>query len=219
MMLWNEYDIQDLVESFIAEGKKVTFLNMTQYLSPVIDFKDTVHPNQQGYDKMADAWTTAIRNIVSPTGDKYAPEIIRAETLDRYNITVTFSKGLSDDSILDLNNFEVGNGLQVIDAKLSQEKRHIIISTSSQILGENCSISIKGVTDRTDEKRPMLDTQRITFRVGWRFIALSGWNDIFENRESLESDIATLQVIKKLYGGELMMVPDMQGLFIKHSHY
>jgi len=52
-----------IAAKYQSEGHDVRVVNMFNILDTSTDYYDTVHPNQQGYDKMADAWYPVVKNI------------------------------------------------------------------------------------------------------------------------------------------------------------
>ncbi len=54
------------VKAHQALGENVTFLDMHSYLTTA-DLADTLHPNQEGYNKMAAAWVAGIRAVPEPS--------------------------------------------------------------------------------------------------------------------------------------------------------
>ena len=58
--------IPGLVAQHQALGQKVYFTDMHSLLTTA-DLSDTVHPNQAGYDKMADGWYAALQSVPEPS--------------------------------------------------------------------------------------------------------------------------------------------------------
>jgi lysophospholipase L1-like esterase len=57
--------LPDLVAHFAALGDHIFFLDMNAALNTTTDLADGLHPNQVGYDKMADAWFGALDPLIS----------------------------------------------------------------------------------------------------------------------------------------------------------
>lgn len=58
--------IPDIVATKVAEGKKVTFVDVFSKLT-LSDLVDGIHPNEVGYSKIAQAWESGILSIPSLT--------------------------------------------------------------------------------------------------------------------------------------------------------
>ena len=58
--------IPGVVAAAAAGGQKVHFLDMRSKLTQTGDFSDGLHPNDSGYQKMADAWRGEIERIFGP---------------------------------------------------------------------------------------------------------------------------------------------------------
>ncbi len=71
--------IEDLVAARLAAGDQISLVDMEcgAGLDYNSDLTDEVHPNQTGYDKMADAWFTALSAWISPPQKLYE---LRLET-------------------------------------------------------------------------------------------------------------------------------------------
>lgn len=63
---FNPY-VQGLVDAHRALGERVYFLDMHAAINPLTDLADGLHPNQQGYDKMGDAFFGAIQAVPEPS--------------------------------------------------------------------------------------------------------------------------------------------------------
>ena len=62
--LFNPF-VEGIVNQHAALGQEVYFLNMNAALNPLTDLADGLHPNLAGYNKMADAWFSALNPMLS----------------------------------------------------------------------------------------------------------------------------------------------------------
>lgn len=153
--------IQARVNAHAAAGRRVYFLDMRSAV-PLSDMPDNLHPNQTGYDKMADAWLPAIQAVISPVGDSFAPGISRAQgNIDLTRVAVTFSKPITDASAV-AGNFTIG-GLSVTAASLDASKRVVTLTTSPQTRGVSYTITVNGVVDRTPGANPLPANSTVSF--------------------------------------------------------
>ena len=140
--------VQDRVTAHANAGRRVTFLDMRSVV-PLSDMPDNLHPDQNGYNKMADAWMSAIQAIIGPDGDNTPPAIARAVASgDKTHVTITFSKAVAD-SAASLGNFSLSGGLTISAVELSADKRSVTLTTSEQSLGGFYTATVNGVVDRT----------------------------------------------------------------------
>ena len=68
--------VQGVVDAQVTAGNLVSFLDMRAAV-PLSDMPDNLHPDQNGYNKMAAAWETAIEAALDP-GDAVPPAILSA---------------------------------------------------------------------------------------------------------------------------------------------
>ena len=140
--------IQARVTDHATAGRRVYFLDM-RAACPITDMPDNLHPNQTGYDKMADAWLPAIQAIIGPLGDSFAPGIYRAVgNVDRTHVAITFTKPIADAAAVAAN-FAISGGVAVTAASLDATKRVVTLTTSLQSLATNYTVTVNGVVDRT----------------------------------------------------------------------
>jgi lysophospholipase L1-like esterase len=145
--LFNPF-VQTRVDAHAAAGRRVTFLDMRAAV-PLGDMPDNLHPNQTGYDKMADAWLPAIQAVIGTEGDNVPPAIGRATgSSDRTHVAITFSKPVAD-SAANLANFALSGGLTISAAVLDASKRTVTLTTSTQAVGGSYTATVNGVVDRT----------------------------------------------------------------------
>ena len=153
--------IQGRVNAHAAAGRRVYFLDMRSAV-PLSDMPDNLHPNQTGYDKMADAWVPAIQAIISPLGDAFAPGIYRAVgNGDLTHTAITFSKPVADGAAVAAN-FAI-SGLTVSAASLDATKRVVTLTTSPQTRGVNYTVTVNGVVDRTAGANALAANSTVSF--------------------------------------------------------
>ena len=139
--------VPTIVANHAALGQRVTFLDMRSAV-PSTDFADGLHPNQTGYNEMADAWLPAIQAVIGVNGDTAAPAVVRARgAIDQGHVAVTFSKPVAD-SAATVGNFSADGGLTVSSAVLDSAKRVVTLTTSPQTIGATYNITVNGVSDR-----------------------------------------------------------------------
>jgi lysophospholipase L1-like esterase len=130
-----------------AAGRRVTFLDMRAAV-PLSDMPDQLHPNQAGYQKMANAWLPAIQAVVTPNGSTVAPRLVRAVGApDRGHVAIHFSKPVADSAAV-VANFSLSGGLSVTEVVIDSTKRIITLTTSPQTLGTSYTVTVNGVSDR-----------------------------------------------------------------------
>ena len=129
------------------------------------DLIDGLHPNQTGYDKIADAWFEVIRTALSP--DTNAPTIVRAvDGAGLTNVTVTFSKTLADSSA-QATNFTLSGGLVVQKAVLNTNNYvDILLHTSPQTANTTYIVTVNNVADRTTNHTRIASNSMTSFVAG-----------------------------------------------------
>ena len=136
--------VQDRVNAHALAGRRVTFLDMRSKV-PLADMPDNLHPNQTGYDKMANAWLQAIQAVLQ-VGE---PTISSAVgSADRQHVAITFNKPVAD-SAAAVGNYVANGGLTVSAAVLDATKRVVTLTTNLQTIGTQYTLTVNGVVDRT----------------------------------------------------------------------
>lgn len=139
--------VQGVVDAHALAGRRVTFLDMRAAV-PLSDMPDQLHPDQNGYNKMAAAWLPAIQAVISPEGDSAPPFLARASgDLGLTQVRVRFSKPVGD-SAADPANFSIDGGLSVTAAELDATKRIVTLTTTPQTGNTEYTITVNGVQDR-----------------------------------------------------------------------
>ena len=150
---FNPY-VQARVNAHALAGRRVKFLNMRAAV-PLSDMPDGLHPNQTGYNKMANAWFPAIQGVVTPLGDNLPPGIARIVSPDTRHVVVTFSKPVEDAAATPAY-YTIG-GLTISAATLdATTKRNVTLTTSAMTPGAQYTLAVSsGVRDRTPAHTPI----------------------------------------------------------------
>jgi len=138
-----------IVNNQVSQGRQVSLVDMhAAWVAG--DLVEGVHPNQVGYNKMADVWLPGIQSVIAPLGTTNPPAIVRTgPPTDLQHVTVRFSKPLAN-SAATVANFSLNGGLSVTGAVLdAATKRIITLTTSTQTAGTLYTLSVNGVRDRT----------------------------------------------------------------------
>jgi autotransporter-associated beta strand protein len=160
--LFNPY-VQAKVDAQAALGRRVTFLDMHAAV-PLANMPDGLHPNQTGYNLMANAWLPAIQAVCGPLGDAAAPGIAGAAgAADRTHVAVTFSKPVTD-AAATVANFALSGGLSISSAVLDASRRVVTLTTSAQTGGTTYTVTVNGVVDRTAAANPLPANSTATFQ-------------------------------------------------------
>lgn len=153
--------VPGIVDAHAALGRKVTFLDMRSAV-PLADMPDNLHPNDTGYDKMADAWMGAIQAVISPPEDLTPPTVMSARpTSVLTSAIVRFSKPVAD-TAANVANYSIP-GLNVTAASLSVDMREVTLTTSEQTPGTTYTITINNIVDRQTEPVAMAPNSTATF--------------------------------------------------------
>ena len=142
--------VPGVVSNQAALGRQVFFLDLRSAVGAA-DLADGLHPNQSGYDKMADSWFSAITNLATPQGGlPDVPAIADIAPLPtRSGVVITFSKSVTD-CATNFANFNLGGGLTLLGATLDPVTlRSITLTTSLQVPNTTYSITESGIRDRT----------------------------------------------------------------------
>ncbi|MES2597597.1 MAG: GDSL-type esterase/lipase family protein [Verrucomicrobiota bacterium] len=153
--------VPGIVTAHANAGRKVTFLNMRAAV-PLSDMPDSLHPNDAGYVKMANAWLSAIQAVVAPGGVTYPPYVQTVRSpQSRDSVTIRYSKPVADNAA-DPANYSI-SGLTVTAASLSVDKREVTLSTALQTVGTTYTITINNIVDRQTVPLPLPPNTTTTF--------------------------------------------------------
>ena len=146
---YNPY-IYPLVTNQVAQGRNVHYLDMHAYLE-LSDMPDTVHPDEIGYQKMADAWFPAITNIIgtSPAANQPAPIRVNGTETSLNTIRITFNKELSEQSATNTANYAVSGGITVSNATLSVDQRAVTLTTDLLGTETTYTVTMNNIEDET----------------------------------------------------------------------
>src|SRR6266699_1090379 len=130
-------------------GRQVYFDDLRSALT-TNDLADGLHPNQDGYNKMATNWFASLTNYISPLGTTNLPGISHVRGVDGWtNVIVTFSKPVADGAT-NVSNYSLSGGLDILAATLdSNSKRVVTLTTTRQLPRSNYTLTVSGVRDIT----------------------------------------------------------------------
>lgn len=143
--------VPGLVDTLSGEGMAVHFIDLYSAV-PLADMPDGLHPDLNGYTKMAAAWASHITAIFGPNGAyDMPPKVLRANAEFANNrVTVTFSKPVSDTASLEAN-YQLSGGASVSAADLDPVSlRDVTLTTDALDPATVYQLTVSGVSDRND---------------------------------------------------------------------
>ncbi|MGD7651632.1 MAG: Ig-like domain-containing protein, partial [Verrucomicrobiales bacterium] len=157
--------LPQLVSEQAALGRRVAFVDQHAALeaSDLLE-NDGVHPNEAGYEKMADTWLASIVAVTGPVGDDEPPAIAGVDaTDDLTHVEVKFSKPVSASTVIP-SNFAISSGVSVSAADLdSVGQRVVTLTTTPQISGLLYNVAVSGVRDQTGLQNAILPNSTRAF--------------------------------------------------------
>ncbi|MHC1766869.1 MAG: immunoglobulin domain-containing protein [Verrucomicrobiia bacterium] len=155
-----------IVDEQVQLGRQVSFVDLRSTCTAA-DLIDSLHPNLEGYNKIADAWRLAIRDVITPAGTTNPPAIARIKgQVNRRNVSITFSKPVEDPAAA-VGNFTVSGGVSVLAAELdAATKRTITLTTTAQLQDTVYTVTVNGVRDRTPARNVIAANSQASFRSG-----------------------------------------------------
>ena len=159
-----------IVTNQAALGRQVYFTDLYSDV-PLSDMPDNLHPDANGYAKMATNWFTRIAEHFSPEGSTNAPALVRATGIPGLtNVLVTFSKPVSNDAAAAAN-YTLDGGIAVLGAALDPTtQRDVRLTTSEQTRGTLYTLSVSNVHDQTAARTPIADGASTTFTAEKAFV-------------------------------------------------
>jgi lysophospholipase L1-like esterase len=163
--LFNPF-VQGKVNAQAALGRRVTYLDMHAVV-PLSGLADGLHPNQTGYNLMANAWLPAIQAVCGVNGDASAPAIASVTGSQDYtHVAITFSKPMGGIPT-NLANFTFSGGLTCTKIQMLDPARRIVTLTTSpqQVVGTSYTVTVNGLVDRiTPTPHPIAPNSRASFK-------------------------------------------------------
>lgn len=146
-----------------SAGRQVYFVDIHQHLGPGDLSSDGVHPNQAGYDKIANVWADAVIAVISPYGTDEPPAIAHVDPIDLQHVAITFSKPV-EDAAADPAHFALSGGKSVLGADLDPVANRVITLTTNPLSpSTSYTLSVSGVRDRTPAHHPIASGTQTSF--------------------------------------------------------
>ncbi len=210
-------NVESVINENRKQGTKVTYVDMASLFNRY-DLVDSMHLKPEAYREMGNHWATYVDSVMADAnGDKYAPQIIRAEgSMDREHVSIIFSKPLHSKSA-EIENFSIDGDLSISDCTLDDDNRKIILKTTKQEHGKVYRVRVLGgVSDRTNQRLrySVASDEVVRFEAGWRFLVLSDWHSaekhVFPERsgrkEEIAQDLRVIKYLKRKYGGDFIAI-------------
>jgi len=166
--------VPEIVDRQRSLGRQVFFADMRSAV-PLSDLTDQLHPNAEGYAKMATNWFGMITNLAASDGIPDAPAVSRIATLEDFSkIKVIFNKPISDESAF-TTNFSLGTNGTIYSAHLDGlSKREVTLTTSGLTPETTYTLAVTSISDRTALHRTIASGFQYTFISSVRAFILSG---------------------------------------------
>ena len=81
------------------------------------------------------------------TYDITAPQVVGATLLDSVNLEIEFSETLDSTSALNISNFTINNGINILGVHNTTNPNKLIINTTAHTFGQQYTITVNSVTD------------------------------------------------------------------------
>lgn len=137
-----EYDVEVLSAELQSSGKAV--LLKTTDMSPGGFYRLTV---QKVCDIAGNSIDMYREPFNGPRGDSQSPSVTNVRSENNSTVTVTFNERVDLSTAEDIGNYEINNGISVIDAKLDESGRVVTLRTDAQQSGTAYRLTVSGVED------------------------------------------------------------------------
>jgi hypothetical protein len=81
------------------------------------------------------------------TYDLIPPQLLTASLIDSVNLEIEFTESLDSTSALNISNYSIDNGINILDIHRSTSQNKLIIKTTSHAPGQQYSITVNNVSD------------------------------------------------------------------------
>jgi len=157
--------LPSIVAAHVALGQQVYFTDLRSAVPASGLSGDGIHPNANGYARMATNWFNAITNVMGIYGTTNAPVISHVVSLGGLsNITVTFSKPVAD-TATNSANFTLSGGVPISAAALDAATKRVVTLRTASPLTPNASyvLTVSNVVDLTAAQTPIANGTTATF--------------------------------------------------------
>ena len=87
------------------------------------------------------------QNLNYVVNDVTSPEIISASLLDSVKLEILFTERVESSSALNISNYSINNGINVLSGYLSTDQSKVTLNTTSHTPGQSYTISVSNVHD------------------------------------------------------------------------
>ncbi|MBR3222916.1 MAG: hypothetical protein IKF72_11905 [Kiritimatiellae bacterium] len=153
--------VPGIVAAQRAKGQDVTFLDMHAALSSWDQLADTVHPNDVGYTNMANAWVSAITNII-PDPANFATEndlavvktAIENDAKGAFTVDFTFNQKVTAATACNAANWTVAGTAATPTITLSANQRTATLAFPAGVYDAPITVTAKqgGIRNATGGK-------------------------------------------------------------------
>lgn len=162
-------NLSSMVQSRINNGDKIVFINMecNAGINYYTDFVDEVHPNQAGYDKMADLWFQTIDNLNSAPLVSQIPDQVhdRGSAFSQINLdNYVFDNEDPDQNIIWTT---IPSDPQYFNVTIDENRVATITPKSSTWSGSEIIEFVAADNGNIIPKLKKFDTVPVEFTVNW----------------------------------------------------
>ena len=75
------------------------------------------------------------------------PELLSASLLDSANLGILFSEPMESSSAIDISNYSISNGISVLNASISADKKNVTLNTTSHTAGLQYTLTVLNLKD------------------------------------------------------------------------
>lgn len=154
---YNPY-VPGIVSAQAAKGQAVTYVDFFGTLDEAADFADEVHPNDAGYEKIAQKWFAAIR-AAFPDPSSFATEndlaVVRAAsaaTASGVECRLTFNRRMSKAGVENAGKWTFVGNATAPTVALSADARTAVLTFGADDRSKTVTIEASGLANETETK-------------------------------------------------------------------
>lgn len=171
--------VPGIVSNQVSLGREVYFVDLHSRVSSSGLSSDGLHPNQSGYDDIAEGWFDRIATVAPPSS--IPPSLTSAASLDFTRVALTFNKPVADTAATPAN-YSINGSVTVQQAELEPLlKRTVTLTTSPLAQDTDYIVTVNNIIDRTDDENEIAPNSTASFATallanGSFETGISGWN-------------------------------------------
>ncbi len=163
--------MQGIVDEKNTTQSPIILVDQNTGFDPLTETYDGIHPNLQGEGKMAQRWFDALVEVLPvpadsppPPIDDVSPTIADVSAgINDTDVLLVFSEPVEQTSAENILNYQIDQGIEVIDAQLGTDLKSVALTVSPLTPDITYQINVNDIFDQAEIPNSAIDTVTFTF--------------------------------------------------------